>query len=86
MITPRSLCEGNLDNWIEIERYGWKLNQLRVITILRDMNWYQSIQPLLDQFWNDVELARKGEYNLAPPRAPRTPRATETKFIEEPAE
>jgi hypothetical protein len=58
------------EGWTSLEQYGWELVQMRKTLVQRDTQWFQTIQPDLTQFWNDVESAREGTWNpiLPPPR------------------
>ena len=53
-----SLTEG----WEILETIPWYLETYWIQTVHRDHAWFQSIIPLLDEFWRDVEKARRGEF------------------------
>ena len=54
--------------WECVETYGWKLSQLRRVTVIRDSNWFLgTLCPVLEEFWKDVENARLGLWIPPPP-------------------
>lgn len=50
--------------WEIVERIPWYLEKYWIQPVVRDEAWFQSILPLIDQFWEDVEKARKGEFQV----------------------
>ena len=55
-------------SWEVVETYGWKLTHLRRVTVLRDSNWFrETLCPVLEEFWKDVENARLGLWIPPPP-------------------
>ena len=50
------------DEWIVIERYGWEVEKIQRILVLRDKAWFESIQNDLKLFWNDVEACKNGSW------------------------
>jgi hypothetical protein len=50
--------------WEILERVPWYLEKLSIQPVARDEVWFQSILPLINAFWQDVEKARKGEFAL----------------------
>jgi len=60
-------------DWIPIETYMWKLVQLRRITVQRDKEWFEKIQPDIATFWKDVQGACDGTW--IPPPSTRKPKA-----------
>ena len=50
--------------WEIVERVPWYLEKYWIQPVIRDEAWFQSIVPLIDDFWRDVEKARKGEFLL----------------------
>ena len=51
-----------------IETYGWVIQQVHRVTVMRDEAWLTQRQPDLDAFWNDVDAARAGTFVPPPPR------------------
>ena len=50
--------------WDIVERIPWYLEKYWIQPVVRDEAWFQSILPLIDQFWADVEKARRGEFQV----------------------
>jgi hypothetical protein len=50
------------EGWEILEKIPWYLEKIWIQPVIRDQAWFQSILPLLDIFWKDVELAKKGEF------------------------
>jgi len=50
--------------WHVLERIPWFLEKSWIHPVYRDTAWFQSIIPLLDEFWQDVKKARQGEFLL----------------------
>ena len=48
--------------WQVLERIPWFLEKSWIHPVYRDTAWFQSIIPLLDEFWRDVEKAKRGEF------------------------
>jgi len=48
--------------WQVLERIPWFLEKSWIHPVYRDTAWFQSIIPLLDEFWRDVEKAKCGEF------------------------
>lgn len=57
--------------WQPMETYGWAVETLRQVTVARDRAWFESIQPILAEFWQTVEAARRGEWQPPPVRQVR---------------
>lgn len=60
---------GNMDwipeiteGWDLLERVPWGLEKMWIQPVLRDEAWFRSIQPLIHEFWQDVEKATRGEF------------------------
>uniref|UniRef100_A0A6C0KS74 YqaJ viral recombinase domain-containing protein n=1 Tax=viral metagenome TaxID=1070528 RepID=A0A6C0KS74_9ZZZZ len=51
-----------------IEITPWKLYQWSEHLVLRNENWWTSIQPIFQTFWEDVEKAKRDEFSI-PERA-----------------
>jgi putative phage-type endonuclease len=45
-----------------IEIVPWKLFQWSEQIVIRNEDWWKSIKPQIDEFWNDVEKAKRGEF------------------------
>ena len=52
------------ENEVLLEKVYWKSNEWYTTTIGRSRSWFASVQPAIQRFWEDVEKARKGEYEL----------------------
>ena len=50
--------------WHVLERIPWFLEKSWIHPVYRDTAWFQSVIPLLDDFWRDVEKAKRGEFAL----------------------
>lgn len=50
--------------WYIVEQIPWYLEKYWIQPVVRDEAWFQSILPFIDQFWDDVEKARKGEFQV----------------------
>ncbi len=48
-----------------IELIPWKLMQWSEQLVLKSEMWWNNVKPLIDEFWADVEKAKKGEF-IAP--------------------
>jgi hypothetical protein len=59
------------DPWVLYETYPWACTQLRRVRVLRDKEWFAQAQPLIQQFWIDVEGARSGTWQPPPSRQRR---------------
>jgi hypothetical protein len=44
----------------------WATDLWYMKTVERSRLWFESIQPDLEAFWRDVELAKKGEFIVKP--------------------
>jgi hypothetical protein len=52
------------EGWDIVEKIPWYLEKCWIQPVVRDEAWFQSVLPLIDEFWKDVEKARKGEFVL----------------------
>lgn len=50
--------------WELLERVPWGLEKVWIQPVLRDEAWFQSVLPLIHEFWQDVEKAKQGEFKL----------------------
>jgi hypothetical protein len=48
--------------WELLERVPWGLEKMWIQPVLRDEAWFQSVMPLIHDFWKDVEKANRGEF------------------------
>jgi hypothetical protein len=48
--------------WELLERVPWGLEKMWIQPVLRDEAWFQSILPLIHEFWQDVEKANQGQF------------------------
>ena len=49
-----------------LENLTWELISFNMITVHRSREWFSSIVPEIEKFWNDVESARQGGFELPP--------------------
>jgi putative phage-type endonuclease len=61
-----------------LEVIPWELIELNEIEVKRDKEWWKSVQPVINEFWKDVELAHKGQFIL-----PESKRQTKQKKEDE---
>ncbi len=47
-----------------LEVIPWELIEWTEIEVKRNREWWKSVQNAINEFWKDVELARKGEFVL----------------------
>ena len=62
-----------LPNQTIVERVPWTLHGWCEQFVRADPAWWSKVKPAVDQFWEDVEKARRGEFVL--PESTRAPRA-----------
>jgi hypothetical protein len=55
-----------------VELIPWRLLQWSEQSVTRSEEWWQSIQPMIDAFWRDVEQAKAG--NFVVPESTRAPK------------
>uniref|UniRef100_A0A6C0D9K7 YqaJ viral recombinase domain-containing protein n=1 Tax=viral metagenome TaxID=1070528 RepID=A0A6C0D9K7_9ZZZZ len=67
-------------NLIETIPYGIK--NIYNICVKRDISWYNSTKEVQEKFWNDVEKARQGEFNILESKVKKR-KASECLIIEE---
>jgi hypothetical protein len=53
-----------LDWWDLTETIPWRVNKLYTETVTRDKGWYQGTLEMRKQFWESVEKARKGAFQV----------------------
>jgi hypothetical protein len=63
------------EGWDVLERIPWCLEKEWIHSVSRDTQWFQSVIPLLNEFWADVERAKCGEFT-APESTSRKKQAT----------
>ena len=63
------------EGWDVLERIPWCLEKEWIHSVSRDTQWFQSVIPLLNEFWADVERAKRGEFT-APESTSRKKQAT----------
>jgi hypothetical protein len=56
-----------------VEIIPWRLHEWSEQVVIRSEEWWQSIIPIIDKFWEDVEKAKRGEFVV--PESTRAPRA-----------
>ena len=47
-----------------LELNSWKMIKMHHETVLRDQVWFAGLNIKLEEFWNDVEKAKKGEFSV----------------------
>ena len=47
-----------------LETNIWKCEKIHHVRVYRDEAWFQSLNPKLDEFWQDIEKAKAGEFVL----------------------
>jgi hypothetical protein len=52
------------ENEVILEETPWWTSEWFTTTVGRSRSWFYSVQPAIASFWEDVEKAKKGEYNL----------------------
>lgn len=52
------------DGWELLERVPWYLEKIWIQPVVRDEAWFESILPLIEEFWQDVEKANQGNFIL----------------------
>ena len=50
--------------WELMEKIPWRLNEMYAVTVTRDRAWFKGTEELREQFWKNVELARKGAFQV----------------------
>ena len=54
------------EGWDTIEKIPWRMHDMYTVTVSRDMAWYKSTEELRDTFWENVEKARLGQFQIIP--------------------
>ena len=47
-----------------LETNTWKCDNIHHVRVYRDESWFASLKPKLDEFWEDIEKAKAGEFVL----------------------
>jgi len=55
-----------------LETTPWGLLGYNLVSVLRSTSWFESMKPLLSEFWNDVALAKEGKFVLVESRRKNT--------------
>jgi hypothetical protein len=55
--------------WDTTETIPWRLADMYTVTVTRDMGWFQETAELRRQFWENVEKARRGAFQVVEGRA-----------------
>lgn len=50
------------DNEEMVEKIPWCLYQWEEQVVVRNEEWWAALQPVMEQFWKDVEAAKRGEF------------------------
>jgi hypothetical protein len=59
------------EGWECIEVIPWRVAEMWAKTVTRDRAWFEGTAPTRERFWNDVEQARAGNYQLVESSRPR---------------
>jgi hypothetical protein len=59
-----------------VEIIPWRLVQWEEQVVLRNEEWWASLQPMLQTFWEDVEKAKQGNFTV--PDSTRAPKKAKT--------
>jgi len=49
-----------------IEKIPWRLRKIYTETVARDVGWYKSTAEQRGMFWENVEKARQGQFQVVP--------------------
>ena len=52
------------DNEEMVEKIPWRLMKWSEQKVVRNEEWWVSLQPVLQSFWEDVEKAKRGEFTI----------------------
>jgi hypothetical protein len=55
--------------WDTTETIPWRLAGMYAVTVTRDKGWFQETAELRRQFWENVEKARRGAFQVVEGRA-----------------
>ena len=75
----------NVDIWVPvtddkiIEIIPWKLMQWGEQIVMKSEEWWKSLVPIMDTFWEDVEKAKRGEFTI--PESTRKRKEEKCKII-----
>jgi hypothetical protein len=47
-----------------LETNAWKCEKIHHVRVYRDEAWFSALKPKLDEFWDDIEKAKSGEFVL----------------------
>ena len=64
-----------------LESIYWKSNEWFLTTVGRSRSWFASVQPAIAQFWEDVEKAKRGDFQL--PASTRKAKETKTPVLDD---
>ncbi len=67
--------------WEIIEVIPWRVAEMWAKTVVRDRVWFEGTAPTRERFWNDVEQARTGSYQLVESSRPRRAAAAPLQVI-----
>ena len=65
-----------------VEIIPWRLHQWNEQIIRRSEEWWSSLQPILDNFWKDVEQAKQGNFTVPDSSRPSKKAKTEKCMIQ----
>ena len=54
-----------------VEIIPWSLLQWNEQLVIKNEDWWNNIIPIIDEFWNDVEKAKRGEFTVPDSTRPR---------------
>lgn len=59
----------------------WSTSQWWLTTVRRSPEWFESVKPLMERFWADVERAKRGEFVL--PESKRKPKVVACQILDD---
>ncbi len=64
-----------------LETIPWRLYSWSEQSVYKDPNWWPSIKPAIDSFWEDVEKAKRGEFTVPEPTRKRAKPSVQAQFV-----
>lgn len=64
-----------------LEVIPWRLYSWNEQSVYKDPNWWSSIKPAVDSFWEDVEKAKMGDFIVPEPVRKRAKQSVQSQFI-----
>ena len=60
-------------NEVLLERIPWSVYSWQEQVVMVNPDWWSGVKPVIDEFWVDVEKAKKGEFEVPAAKARKTP-------------